>query len=107
MVERAKWALSLFKSGKVGPALQQGAGGRRPATIGYDAWDLFAEKPIASFAVTKLLSVFDVTLPTAKKQVLYDAADRASGGKITESNANDVAIAITKLIFGTPEFQFA
>jgi uncharacterized protein (DUF1800 family) len=109
MVERSKWSNSLFRGGYTGaaPGLAAGVAGRRAQGVSYDAWNLFSENPTPEFAVQKLLSVFDVSLPTEKRQLLFDAAQLASRGGITEANANNVARAISKLIFGSPEFQFA
>lgn len=89
MVERIAWGDKLF--GKSG--------------LHYQAFGLFANDPTPSGLVSKLLSIFDVNLPAQKVDVLNSAAQQSSRGSITAQNANDVAAAVSKLIFATPEFQ--
>ena len=40
-------------------------------------------------------------------QLLKEAAQKASMGRVTPENANATAAAVTRLIFATPEFQFS
>lgn len=56
--------------------------------------------------VTKMLSALDCTLPTEKADQLRAAAQKASGGKVTQRNVNATCGAVGKLIAATPEFQF-
>ncbi len=110
MVERIKWAERLFAGGA--PAGRANIGGdvggaRGGPAIGVDAMGLFAQNPTPEGAVEKLLSVFDAPASVAGKKTMIEAAKKASGGTITRANANDVARAVCKLIFGSPEFQFA
>lgn len=56
--------------------------------------------------VDKLVSVFDAPLPAEKMKTLYEAARLASGGRITQQNAQPTMLAVSRLIFGSPEFQF-
>lgn len=110
MVERVKWAERLFAGGSGGTRNNLGAnvgGGQGGPSVGFNAWDLVQDNPTPVGLVTILLSVFDVELPSAKKQILLDAAARLSDGRLTAQNVNTVARTITKSIFATPEFQLA
>ncbi|MEQ1934466.1 MAG: DUF1800 domain-containing protein [Fimbriimonadaceae bacterium] len=88
MIERVKWADRLFSG--------RGAG-IQFATL------LDSDQPRQ--AVEKLLSIFDAEMPAEKVNLLVDAATKTSGGSVTRANANIVASAVTKMIFGCPEFQ--
>ena len=57
--------------------------------------------------VDRLLAMFDVDMPQAKVEVLYGAASKASGGKLTKRNLEPTMRSVTRLIFGTPEYQFS
>ncbi len=94
MVERIAWAERLFPG--VG---QQGV-------VHLQSYPLFANDPTSHGAVEKLMSIFDAPLPQSKVSKLVDAADKTCHGRVDESNANETAQAITKLIFACPEFQF-
>ena len=65
-----------------------------------------SETPTPAGVASKLVSLFDAPLPASKMSNLVQAAQRVSGGRIDESNANLVAQTVTKLIFASPEFQF-
>jgi hypothetical protein len=95
MVERIGWADRLF-----GIA-------RRGQVFRYPAFSLFAQDPTPEGAAKKLVSIFDAPMPKEKMPNLVAAAQRASGGTITQQNANETAAAVSKLIFASPEFQFA
>ena len=92
MVERMTFGPELFMNG------------RQPTQI--PAFNLVASNPSAAGVVNALCSLFDVSLPTAKKQVILDAVAEKSGGTVTRQNANQVAADAMKLICSTPEFQF-
>lgn len=101
MVERMKWSDKLFGSfaaGKQNKSAQQ-------RSLNYPAMSLFAADPTPKGAVARLLSVFDAHLPQAKVMQLEKAANDASGGAVSPQNANAVASAVCRLIFGSPEFQ--
>ncbi|MCE9560130.1 MAG: DUF1800 domain-containing protein, partial [Armatimonadetes bacterium] len=99
MVERIKWAARLF---------EVGGGGKGQFGLRFPAIDLFEIGMNHAQAAHALMSVFDVQLPPAKVKQLEEAASLASEGQpITPGNANKVAAFVCKLIFGSPEFQFA
>lgn len=100
MVERIKWASFLFGESDTS-AKKLGSFRMRVNTA-----TLFGKDPTPEGVVKTLLSVFDVALSPAKMTTLVAAAQRASGGRITQQNANEVATTTCKLIFGSPEFQF-
>ncbi|MCA0361176.1 MAG: DUF1800 domain-containing protein [Armatimonadetes bacterium] len=93
MIERITWGSELF----------MGANGRPTA---YPAFSLFAANPTTAGVINALCSLFDVTLPAAKRQVILDAVAEKSGGSVTRQNANQIAADAMKLICATPEFQF-
>lgn len=97
MVERIKWADRLFG------APIPGRGGN--LFIRVRAFDLF-DNGTPSHVVDRLASIFDVQLPDEKKKKIIAAATEVSGGQITPENANKVAQAASRMIFGSPEFQF-
>lgn len=101
MVERMKWSDKLFGSfiaGKQNKSAQQ-------RSLNYPAMTLFADDPTPNGAVSRLLSVFDSQLPPAKIAQLQKAAATACDGVLRPANANAVASAVARLIFGSPEFQ--
>jgi uncharacterized protein (DUF1800 family) len=96
MVERIAWADRIFG---------QGAPGR--IRLPYPSYRIFQQDPTPKGVVTKLLSVFDAPMPAAKVAQLVQAAQKASGGQVTPQNANPTAAAVARLMFASPEFQFA
>jgi uncharacterized protein (DUF1800 family) len=100
MVERIQWGDRLFGVGQTGGRLQR-------AQTRVPAFGLFAADPTAKGVAEKLLSVFDAPVPESKKGQLVQAAEKATGGRLTPQNANAAAAAVARLIFGTPEFQMA
>jgi uncharacterized protein (DUF1800 family) len=56
--------------------------------------------------VQNLLKAVDCQLPAEKVAQLNAAAKKASGGRVTQRNANATCGAVGKLISATPEFQF-
>lgn len=97
MVERIQWADRLF--GLSAPA-------RGRINLRVPAFGLFADNPTPEAAAKKLVSIFDAPIPPSKMPNLVAAAQKASGGTITQQNANATAAAVSRLIFGSPEFQF-
>lgn len=97
IVERIGWADRLFGAT---------ATSRGRAQIRFPAFGLFADDPTPTAVVNKLVSVFDAPLPKAKIPQLVAAADKASEGRITALNAGKTAAQVSRLIFGSPEFQF-
>jgi uncharacterized protein (DUF1800 family) len=97
MLERIRFADALFK----------GKSANRARIRPLPAYGLIGGAGGAAQAVDRLLSLLDVTLPKEKRQAVIEAAKDAGGDSITQSNANEVAAAIARMIFATPEFQFA
>jgi len=104
MVERIRWADRIFGPPSA-PQAVKGEKTKRTPTIGYQAAPLFESGDPLDVA-KKLISVFDVELPEAKVRQVAEAVRRASGGTVTFQNANAAANAASRLIFGSPEFQF-
>ena len=73
----------------------------------FPAFGLFAKDPSPRGVVDTLLSLFDAPVPEAKRAGLLAAAEKACAGRITQANANATGAAVSRLIFGSPEFQFA
>lgn len=92
MVERMTFGTELFVQGRANTQLS--------------AYNFLAGNPTMAGVVNSLCSLFDVTLPASKKQVILDAIAAKSGGTVTRQNANQVAADAMKLICATPEFQF-
>jgi uncharacterized protein (DUF1800 family) len=101
MVERISWADRIF--GVAAPA----TGGRNRAQVRYPAYPLLADDPTPEGVVKKLVSIFDAPITENKLPQLVAAARKAAGGAITRQNANQVAAAVSRLIFAAPEFQMA
>jgi len=101
MVSRMQWGEVLLGGAPL--RLQQR---NQEVRLQTPVYYLFEKDPSPAGVVTVLASVFDVPVSPGRKQVLVDAAKKASGGKITGENANVTASAVCKLLFGLPEFQF-
>jgi uncharacterized protein (DUF1800 family) len=98
MVERIKFADRILA-------------GRNPGSkvpnLNFDASFLINGLPVEE-AVRKLVSVFDAPLPEAKIRALADAARKIAGGNvIPDDQVRPVAVGVTRMIFGSPEFQFS
>jgi hypothetical protein len=104
MVERIRWADRLFNAPSRALSGQGGKG--KVPTIGFPAATLFdTGDPVV--VARKLASIFDVDLPEAKIQSIAGAIRKATGGvDVTAATANEAAHAASRLIFGSPEFQF-
>lgn len=101
MVNRMQWGEILF--GQIGVRLPQQ---NRELKLRMQSYYLFEKNPTPTGAVNALISVFDANVPPSKKKILVEAANKACGGKVTETNANATSAAVCKLMFGLPEFQF-
>jgi uncharacterized protein (DUF1800 family) len=88
MVERIKWADTLFGRGR------------------YPVVDLLGDGATGKQAASALCSIFDVRYKPDKIDQLARAADTVCKGSINARNANASAVAVCRLIFGSPEFQF-
>jgi len=93
MMERITWGSRLFGQAKTGPQLR------------YPSYGLFQADASPQGIAKKLVSIFDAPIPSFKMPMLVEAAQKASGGRLTPQNANATAAAVTKLIFAAPEFQ--
>ncbi|MBS1709744.1 MAG: DUF1800 domain-containing protein [Armatimonadetes bacterium] len=102
MVERIKLADSFF--GGFNVTTKQ----RTFRSSAFPAMPLFADDPTPSGAAKKIVSVFDATFDASKmRQLIAAASEAADNGAVTARNANKVAQAVARLVFGSPEFQFA
>ena len=106
MVERIAWGDKIFGQAAAGQ-IKNGAKAGLTVNLRYPSYELFAEDPTPQGAVKKLASLFDAPLKPERIPILVQAATKASEGTITRENANRTAGAVTRLIFATPEFQFA
>ena len=86
MVERMKWAERALT-----PLLLS------------NLFEIFTPKGV----VDKLVSVLDAPIKPEKIPALVQAAEKASGGNVTRKNLSATAVAVGRLIFAAPEFQFA
>lgn len=93
MVERISWADKVFGRARFGTR--------------FTSYRIFEQDPTAKGVAEKLVSIFDAPLSTAKTPELVKAADKAMAGRLTVQNANTTAAAAARLIFASPEFQFA
>lgn len=101
MIERVRWADRLFGVAAVG-----GKPGKAQPTLSYPAYGLLAADPTPPGIASTLVSVFDASIPASKMPALVAAAEKATAGRLTAGNANQAAAAVSRLIFGSPEFQF-
>ncbi len=95
MVERIGFADRLF-----------GVAQNNRGQVRFNALFPFEENPTAKGVVDRLLSIFDAAIADDKKGALISAAEKAMEGRLTAQNANRTAAQVSRLIFGTPEFQF-
>lgn len=93
MVERIKWSDVLF-------------GAQNRGVMALIAQNLPTVGAQPKALVDRLLSVFDADIPREKVQTLYESATENSGGTVNARNLQPTMQAVTRLIFGTPEFQF-
>lgn len=100
IVERIKWGGTLFGASSVQIK-------KNSFNLAINAADLFVADPTPSGVARTLASILDAPLEPAKVDLLTQAIQRESNGRITQQNANIVASAATRLIFGAPEFQFS
>lgn len=95
MVERIGFADRLF-----------GVAQNNRGQVRFNAMFLFSEDPTSKGVVNRLISIFDAPIAENTIGALIDAAEKASGGRLTAQNANRTAAQVSRLIFGSPEFQF-
>lgn len=104
MVERIQWADRMFPVQL--PAAQGGAPRSRKAVFNYPVMTLISDNPTPENLVATLISVFDAQVPDQKRKSMLEAAQKV-GSRYTIQTANRAANAVARLIFGSPEFQFA
>lgn len=85
VVERVKWSQTLL--------------------TGRSAQSLPAVRTADDLA-NLMVSIFDADLPEAKLNQLRQAARESSGGPLSPRNMGPTAIAVARLLFSSPEFQF-
>jgi hypothetical protein len=106
MVERIQWADRLFGvAGQTSTPMPGGQARNQRVQIRFPAWSILSSDPTPYGAVKTLSSIFDAPVAESKKPPLVEAAQRASNGQVTPQNANATAAAVTRLLFGSPEFQ--
>jgi uncharacterized protein (DUF1800 family) len=94
MVERINWAAKMF-------------GGARQVAR-FPLYGVIANDPKPIEIAKKLCSIYDVQLSDQKMWALANAAEKAMGPEgLTERNSGEVVLSVTRLIFGSPEFQLA
>lgn len=98
MVERIKWADRLFG--------RQAQGQRAKGYMGIPVGQ-FVNNATPEEIVIRLISIFDAPITTQNRSKMVEAARSVSGGAVNAKNANEVCQAVTRMIFGSPEFQFA
>ncbi len=93
MMERINWGNRLYGQAKSGTQLR------------FQSFPIFSSEPTPRGVANKLVSVFDAPIPSYKMPKLVEAAQKASGGRVTAQNSNATAAAVSRLIFAAPEFQ--
>jgi uncharacterized protein (DUF1800 family) len=96
MVERIGWSASLFGTGK----------GRRLGN-GYPYEALFDGASTPTEIVDRLTSLFDAKVNPERKKILVANAEKELTGPMSRAMAQKVGSSVTRLMFATPEFQFA
>jgi len=96
MVERIAWSKKIF--GNAG----KGRFGR-----GLNVYAFLRDDPTPEGVARQMCAVFDVKYSPTKFQSLVGVAEKAMGGELTAQNASMVAGEVSRLIFGSPEFQVA
>lgn len=94
MVERVKWADRIFPPNNQGSALIN---------------NMLSGPATPDVLVDKMISVLDVNLPDDKVKILKESATSSAGGAgpIRPQQLARVANGVARLIFGSPEFQYA
>lgn len=95
MVERIGWADRLF-----------GAPGRGKPSLRLPVSQLFPSVTTPESLVDRLLAVFDAPLKAERKTLLLEAARKAYVDD-TPRSETAAAVAVSRLIFASPEFQMA
>lgn len=101
MVERMGWADRMF------PIRAPGQQASRRAAFNFPIGSLISADPTPENLVKTMVSVFDAPLSQAKQDALLAAARKHGTRYTTTQSGQAAANAVAKLIFGSPEFQFA
>lgn len=105
MVARMKWADTLFQGGGGTPRQNIGGDvGNRNPSVGIFAMSLFEDRTPKG-VVAKLLSVFDATATPDQTKSMEEAASKALANGLTPQSAGIVARDVSRLLFGSPQFQ--
>jgi hypothetical protein len=96
MVERMGWSAALFGTGK----------GRRIGN-GYPYEALFNGASTPAEVVDRLASLFDAKLNPDRRKILVANAEKEMTGPMNRVMAQKVGSSVSRLLFATPEFQFA
>lgn len=111
MVERIKFADRVLGGGFQGlnnPNAQklQAPNQRNQNLFAVFIWNQFEQSPDPEVAARRLMNLFGAQSLQSKLPALTEAARVASGGKVSIGNCVNVGRSVTRLIFGSPEFQF-
>jgi uncharacterized protein (DUF1800 family) len=99
MVERIGFAERLF-------GRPSGQGRNRKAALQFPAYPLLAGDPSPMGVAKRLASIFDAPVNEPILKQLEMAAAKSMGSGLTQENANPTAIAVTRLLFALPSYQF-
>jgi len=100
MVQRIAWGDALFAPRR------PGAPAGRGQSLAIPIFDVVEERTPEVLA-DRMVSLFDAPVTDAQREQMRDAAKSAALFGLTPRNAGDVAATVARLMFGTPEFQFA
>lgn len=103
MIERIKWGESLFGNRTRGGARFTAIPDREKGAYFHM---ILGGISSPADAVDRIISILDAGALEEKKEILVSAAVEASGGRMTPQNSGKVWQSVTKLIFGSPEYQF-
>jgi uncharacterized protein (DUF1800 family) len=96
MTERIAWADRVFgvKNGR-----------RTGAAIPWEG--LFADDPTPRGVVDRLSTILDAPMSADRRRIAEEAAAKALGRGLNAQNAPVVGASVARMLFATPEFQFA
>ncbi len=103
MIERINWAENIFGNRTRGAARFTAINEREKGTYFHL---ILGGISSPADSVDRILSILNADNLFDKKEVLIAAALEASGGRVSPQNSAKVWLAVSKLIFGSPEFQF-
>ncbi len=103
MIERIKWAESIFGGRTRGGARFTAVNEREKGTYFHL---ILGGISSPADSVDRIISILNADGLYDKREVLVSAAVEASGGRVTPQNSAKVWLTVSKLIFGSPEYQF-